>query len=88
MEKPKEIQKTIATEKLKENNTDQPKRPINSNKIDEQKKKALIEAKMKSMTEEEKRALIQAKLNSMTEEEKRALIEAKRKKLEAEKNKN
>ena len=53
----------------------------------EQKKKALIEAKMKSMTEEEKRALIEAKLKSMTPEEKKALIEAKKKKMEIEKNK-
>lgn len=54
---------------------------------EEQKKKAIIEAKMKTMTEEEKRALIEAKLKSMTPEEKKALIEAKKKKLEAEKNK-
>lgn len=54
----------------------------------EEKKKALIEAKMKSMTEEEKKALIKAKLASMTEEEKRALIEAKRKKMEAQKKEN
>ena len=54
---------------------------------EEQKKKAAIEAKMKTMTEEEKRALIEAKLKSMTPEEKKALIEAKKKKLEAEKNK-
>ena len=53
----------------------------------EQKKKAMIEAKMKNMTEEEKRALIEAKLKSMTPEEKKALIEAKKKKIEAEKNK-
>lgn len=51
----------------------------------EQKKKAMIEAKMKSMTEEEKRALIEAKLKAMSPEEKRALIEAKKKKMEADK---
>ena len=51
----------------------------------EEKRRAAIEAKVKSMTEEEKRALIKAKLDSMTEEEKRALIEEKKKKLEAEK---
>ncbi len=47
---------------------------------EQQKRKALIAAKIKSMTEEEKRALIEAKLKSMTEEEKRAFIEAKRRK--------
>ena len=51
----------------------------------EQKKKAMIEAKMKSMPEEEKRALIEAKLKAMSPEEKRALIEAKKKKMEADK---
>ena len=51
----------------------------------EQKKKAMIEAKMKSMTEEEKRALIEAKLKAMSPEEKRALIEAKKRKMEADK---
>lgn len=68
------------TKPVQNNNT-------NKTQTDEQKKKALIEAKMKSMTEEEKKALIQAKLNSMTDEQKRALIEAKKKKMEAEKNK-
>ena len=44
---------------------------------EQQKRKALIAAKIKSMTEEEKRALIEAKLKSITEEEKRAFIEDK-----------
>ena len=48
-------------------------------KTEEQRKRELIEAKLKSMTEEEKKALLRAKLNSMTEEEKRALLEKKRK---------
>ena len=47
---------------------------------EQQKRKALIAAKITSMTDEEKRALIEAKLKSMTEEEKRAFIEAKRRK--------
>lgn len=63
------------------------KNEVQIQQTEEQRKRAMIEAKMKSMTPEEKRALIQAKLNSMTEEEKRALIEAKKKKIEAEKNK-
>lgn len=60
---------------------------VNDNQTEKQKKKAMVEEKMKNMSEEEKRALIEAKLKSMTPEEKKALIEAKKKKLEAEKNK-
>lgn len=64
---------------------------ISENKTEEltpeQKRKAMIEAKMKSLTEEEKKAIIKAKLDSMSDEEKKALIEAKKKKMEAEKNK-
>ncbi len=72
-------------EEVQETKTEE--QPKQEEKTDEEKRRAAIEAKMKSMTEEEKRALIKAKLDSMTDEEKRALIEAKRKKLEAEKNK-
>lgn len=92
-EQVKQIKNQTITNNTKETNSTNSKvnseEKVKEEKIqtDEQKKKALIEAKMKSMTEEEKKALIQAKLNSMTEEEKRALIEAKRKKIEAEKNK-
>ena len=74
-------------EETKEETKEEHKKENKEELISEQKKKALIEAKMKSMTEEEKRALIEAKLKSMTPEEKRALIEAKKKKMEAEKNK-
>lgn len=79
------------TEKIEETEeqevvTNEPEEVKTTEISEEEKRKAAIEAKVKSMTEEEKRALIKAKLDSMTEEEKRALIEAKKKKLEAEKN--
>ena len=87
---PQKIQEKKQEETKMKNET-KVQQSINANQknvqTEEQRKKAIIEAKMKSMTEEEKKALIQAKLNSMTEEEKRALIEAKKKKMEAEKNK-
>lgn len=74
-------------EKVKKEELTEEKDTKTKSMTEEEKKKALIEAKMKSMTLEEKRALIEAKLKSMTPEEKKALIEAKRKKMEADKNK-
>ena len=84
-----EIKAEVKTEvtEVKIETKEEPKQEPKQEQTEEQKKKAAIEAKMKSMTEEEKRALIEAKLKSMTPEEKKALIEAKKKKLEAEKNK-
>lgn len=83
-----EEQNNIKNESNVKNEKIENKKKTNNSKIqtEEEKRKSLIEAKIKSMTEEEKRALIKAKLDSMTDEEKKALLEAKRKKLEAEKN--
>lgn len=82
----KESTEKIEETKEQETVTNEPEEVKTTEISEEEKRKAAIEAKVKSMTEEEKRALIKAKLDSMTEEEKRALIEAKKKKLEAEKN--
>lgn len=80
--KMEEINKDVTISQKEENKDEK-----QIQQTEEQKRRAIIEAKMKSMTEEEKKALIQAKLNSMSLEEKKALIEAKRKRMEAEKNK-